>query len=197
MTNPSIQQSHVLSDPAQWVSLYGDYLYNFALGRLRNHTDAENVVQETFLAALNAKDKFAGKSSERTWLIGILKHKIVDHLRHLYKEKPVSDFVKDKQAIDQFFDQKNHLRQQPSGWIPKPDELLVNQEFWTVFYKCQNKLTKTAHDAFLLREMEKLDSKEVCKILNVTPSNLWVLLHRARLQLRECLEINWFETKKA
>ena len=181
-----------LSDPEQWVDQYGNYLYHFALSRLRNTTNAENAVQETFLAALKARNSFSGKSSERTWLTGILKHKIIDFMRKGYREKPVTDLQKNEDAIDQFFDHIGHPKGDVAHWIPKPDELLEKKEFWKVFYACSEKLPKTTADAFLLREVEKIESKEICSILNITLSNLWVLLHRARLQLRECLEINWF-----
>ena len=180
------------TDPESWVGEYGNYLYHFALSRLRNTTDAENAVQETFLAALKARNSFSGKSSERTWLIGILKHKIVDAMRKGYREKPVTDLQRNEEAIDQFFDHVGRPKGNVAHWIPKPDELLEKKEFWKVFYTCSQKLPRTAADAFLLREVEKMESKEICSILNITLSNLWVLLHRARLQLRECLEINWF-----
>ncbi|MCK5081295.1 MAG: sigma-70 family RNA polymerase sigma factor [Candidatus Omnitrophica bacterium] len=187
---PKIQST----DPELWVDAYGNYLYHFALSRLRNTTEAENVVQETFLAALKARDSFSGRSTERTWLIGILKHKIIDVMRKGYREKPVSDLQKNEEAIDQFFDHAGHPKKDVSKWIAKPDELLEKKEFWHVFYKCSEKLPKTTADAFLLREIEKMDSTEICSILKITSSNLWVLLHRARLQLRECLEINWFNS---
>ena len=180
-------------NPENWVDQYGNYLYHFALGRLRNTTDAENVVQETFLAAFKGRNSFSGKSTERTWLTGILKHKIVDHMRKGYKEKPVTDLQPDIEAIDQFFDRAEHMKKQPGKWAADPNAILETKEFWEVLYKCSEKLPKTASDAFLLREVEKMDSKEVCKTLGISLSNLWVLLHRARLHLRQCLEQNWFE----
>ena len=183
-------------NPEDWVDQYGNYLYHFALGRLRNITDAENVVQETFLAAFKARNTFSGKSTERTWLVGILKHKIIDLLRKSYREKPVTDIQNSEEAINQAFDYAGHSKKTLGHWIPKPDELLENKEFWAAFYKCSEKLPKTAGHAFLLREIEKIDSKEICEILGISLSNLWVLLHRARLQLRDCLEINWFNGKK-
>ncbi|MCK5014327.1 MAG: sigma-70 family RNA polymerase sigma factor [Candidatus Omnitrophica bacterium] len=193
MSNLSEKPSPQSTDPDHWVDEYGNYLYHFALSRLRNTTDAENAVQETFLAALKARNSFSGRSSERTWLIGILKHKIVDSLRKGYREKPVTDLQKNEEAIDQFFDYAGRPKGNVARWIPKPDELLEKKEFWKVFYQCSHKLPQTAADAFILREVEKIESKEICSILNITLSNLWVLLHRARLQLRECLEINWFQ----
>jgi RNA polymerase sigma-70 factor (ECF subfamily) len=182
--------------PEHWVDQHGNYLYHFALSRLRNITDSENAVQEAFLAALKSRHTFSGRSSERTWLIGILKHKIVDSLRKRYREKPVTDLQQNDDAIDQYFDNASQSKKIVAPWVPEPDELLEKKEFWSVFYKCSEKLPKTAGDAFLLREIEKIESKEICSILGISLSNLWVLLHRARLQLRDCLEINWFTDKR-
>ena len=193
MSQAQTNQTQITLNPENWVDQYGNYLYHFALGRLRNTADAENVVQETFLAALKAKDRYAGKSTERTWLIGILKHKIIDHMRKSYREKPVTDLQKNEEAINEFFDHKDIPKRRSSGWLPDPEELLEKKEFWQVFQKCKEELPRSSSDAFTLREVERVDSKEICEILNITDSNLWVLLHRARLQLKVCLEINWYE----
>ncbi len=182
-----------MSSPEKWVDEHGNHLYRFALGRLRSPELAENAVQETFLAALQAKSKFAGKSSERTWLIGILKHKIIDYYRKKYREIPASDLQSEDQAINSFFDYTGHPNKFPSNWMPDPRELAGNHEFWEVFEGCLKKLPKATAEAFSLREVDKVESKEICKVLNITSTNLWVMLHRARLQLRECLERNWFE----
>jgi len=184
-----------LSLPSQWVDLYGNYLCRFALGRMRNPQEAENIVQETFLAALSARKSFSGRSSERTWLIGILKHKIVDTFRRRYREKPVTDLTETEDEINSFFDHTGHAVRPPAQWLPDPAQLLSNKEFWLTLRTCLKKLPPAIHDAFLLREIENMDSALVCKILNITPNNLWVILHRARLQLRECLEKTWFEEK--
>lgn len=186
-------------NPETWVDQYGNYLYNFALGRLRNHEDAENVVQETFLAAIKAITNYAGKASERTWLTSILKHKIIDHMRKSYREKPVTNLMSqenDESTFDRFFDTQGSHKKKPSGWLPDPKELLEKKEFWEIFQHCLEKLPQTTKDAFTLKEIEKMDGKEICEILNITRANFWVLLHRARLQLRQCLEDNWFESLK-
>jgi len=181
-------------NPEQWVELHGDYLYRFALGRLRNSELAENLVQETFLAALQSYQRFMGKSTERTWLVGILKHKMMDHFRRKYREISVTDLEADENAaINEFFDQTEHLKKQPANWQPLPRQLLENGEFWTALEQCLGKLSTSCAQAFSLREIDGLASKEVCKVLGIASTNLWVLLHRARLQLRQCLEIHWFE----
>jgi RNA polymerase sigma-70 factor, ECF subfamily len=191
----SMKQKPSLSRPDEWVDLYGNFLYRFALGRLHNPLDAENAVQETFLAALTARKNFFGGSSERTWLVSILKHKIIDQFRRNYRERPVTDLTDIEEDINSFFDQVGHPTKAPSEWQFNPAELLENKEFWEIFRGCLQKLPQAIRDAFQLKELDKIDSKEICKILRITPSNLWVMLYRARLQLRHCLEINWFEKR--
>jgi RNA polymerase sigma-70 factor, ECF subfamily len=182
-----------LTNPEKWVDLHGSYLFRFALSRLRNSELAENLVQETFLAALQGKNSFSGRSSERTWLIGILKHKIYDHLRRKYREVPITDVKQEEQTIDSFYDNAGVPNEKPTDWMPNPRELLKSNEFWETFENCLKKLPQRAADAFSLREIDDLDTKQICKLLRLTPTNLWVVLHRARLQLRRCLETNWFE----
>ena len=187
---------HQGSDPQEWASQYGNYLYRYALGRLRNPEEAENAVQETFLAALSARKNFSGRSTERTWLVGILKHKIIDHIRKSYKEKPVSELQENEDAVNSFFDAVGHPQKYPSDWSFEQEELLANKEFWVVLRQCLQKLPKLNHDAFLLREIEGMSTEVICKILKITPSNLWVIMHRSRSQLRQCLETAWFERGK-
>jgi len=193
MSTPKTRQT--LSDPSQWVDLYGDYLYRFALGRMRSAQDAENAVQETFLAALTARKNFSGRSTERTWLIGILKHKIIDYFRKKYREVPVTSLQtnQEQMTIDSFFDQTEHPYKYPSDWTANPRQLSENSEFWVVLEDCLKKLPQATALAFSMREMDDMKTKEICQILNITSTNLWVMLHRARLQMRGCLEENWFE----
>jgi RNA polymerase sigma-70 factor (ECF subfamily) len=189
-----------ISDPNTWVTQHGNYLFRYALMRLRNRDLAENLVQETFLAALIGKAGFSGRSSERTWMIGILKHKIIDHYRKDFREKPITDLqthqTDEEQTIDSFYDAMENPRKYPKDWMPEPEATLHSKEFWSTLQGCLGHLpAKTAH-AFTLRELDDMDTSDICKELGITPTNLWVMLHRARLQLRECLERNWFEREK-
>lgn len=185
-----------ISDPATWVESHGDYLFRYALMRLRNKEQAENIVQETFLAALTARQSFSGRSSERTWLIGILKHKIIDQYRKTFREKPISQIqTEEEQTIDQFYDAVENPKGYPKDWMPDPEKVLHSKEFWDTLKGCLGHLpARTAH-AFTMREMDDMDTGDICKELEISPTNLWVMLHRARLQLRACLEQNWFEKK--
>lgn len=189
-----------LSDPATWVDQHGDYLFRYAMMRLRNKDLAENMVQETFLAAIAGKKSFSGRSTERTWMVGILKHKIIDHYRRDFREKTVTDLQgqqnEEEQTIDSFYDAAGDPRKFPKDWMPEPEALLNNKEFWETLHHCMGKLPQNTAHAFAMRELDDKDTGEICKELGITPTNLWVMLHRARLQLRECLERNWFDLKK-
>lgn len=188
------------SDPSIWVEKYGDYLFRYAMMRLRSKEAAENAVQETFLAALKSKDSFAGKSSESTWMIGILKHKIIDHYRKDFREKNATDMQtfqsEEEQTIDGFYDAMENPKKYPKDWMPDPQATLHSKEFWETLQDCMTKLPLKVSHAFAMRELDDMDTSLICKELGITPTNLWVMLHRARLQLRACLEINWFEVKK-
>ena len=196
MANEQLRGQAMATDPAQWVDQYGDYLFRYALSRLRQRDVAEDLVQETFVAALRARERFAGASSERTWLVGILKRKIVDHLRRKAHEQPVSDLAASDRWSEELFDERGNWKKKPDRWPSGPSADLERKEFWEIFRGCLRKLPERLANAFTLREIEEMDSREVCKTLNVSANNLWVMLHRARLGLWRCLVVNWFDTKK-
>ena len=183
-----------LPDPATWVDQHGDFLCRYALSRLGDRTIAEDLVQETFLAALRAEKNFSGRSAERTWFVGILKHKIIDHLRRQTRERQVSAVNSSGEMGEELFDKNGWWRVKPANWAGNPSNLLEKKEFWEAFRHCLESLPQRLHAVFSLREIEDLSTEEVCKALEITPGNLGVLLFRARMGLRRCLEINWFGT---
>ena len=186
-----------LSDPEQWVALYGDYLFKFAILRLRDESRAEDAVQETFLAALKGGRTFKGRSAEKSWLVGILKNKIYDHFRQVSRETSFTDleFYGDEESdrfVAEGIGQGGWLHEfGPKDW-PSAGESLDQESFWKTYHACAGKLPKNVAAVFNLREVDGVDSKEICAMLNISESNLWVMLHRARMALRRCLEINWF-----
>jgi len=197
-SNPeSAKPPGVLSEPSHWVDEHGDYLFRFALARLRDPVRAEDAVQDTFLAALKGGRNFAGRSAERSWLTGILKNKIYDHFRKAGRETPFTDlqFYNDEDS-DRFVAEGAGQ----GGWIhelgpqewPNPGESLDNELFWRTYRDCSSKLSKNVAAVFNLREVDGLESREICALLQISESNLWVMLHRARMALRRCMETNWF-----
>jgi len=180
------------TDPTRWLDDHGDYLYRYALTRLGKPDVAEDLVQETFLAALRAHERFAGASSERTWLVAILKRKLVDYLRRRSREQPAIDISSTDDWVDRLFDDRGNWRKKPGRWPAEPGASLESSEFWQTFSDCLRRLPERMANAFVLREMEEWDSQEICKVLNISVNNLWVILHRARLALCRCLEVHWF-----
>ncbi|MEZ5664882.1 MAG: sigma-70 family RNA polymerase sigma factor [Burkholderiaceae bacterium] len=170
------------------------YLMKFARLQLRNESWAEDVVSETLLAALAKPQSFQARSQLRTWLVGILKHKVVDMLR-LHQREVVLDRGDDDERADPLqdmaFRRDGHYAEAPADW-GNPDQDLSRRQFMAVLDACAEKLPPVQGRLFLMREWLELSSDEVCKELGLTPTNLYVQLHRARLRLRECLELNWF-----
>jgi RNA polymerase sigma-70 factor (ECF subfamily) len=183
-----------LSSPDTWVDLYGDMLYGYALKMLSNTTLAHDLVQETFLAALKSRKSFKKQSHEKTWFFGILKHKILDHLRHKYREMQGAENAGTEEAVEAFFDHASGmLKKMPASWQVNPSELIEKEEFWSTLHSCLDHLPEKTRDAFKLRELEEEKTEDICKVLDITATNLWVILHRARVLMRSCLEKNWFK----
>lgn len=183
--------SERLLDPESWVEQYGDLLFLYALRRVQKRDVAEDLVQETFLAALHAREKFEARASERTWLIGILRHKIVDHIRKVSRDRTSANEFSPDDVSEDFFDEKGMWALKPSRWYGNPLKVLQEKELWDKLMSCIAELPDRMAHAFALRELEEQDVEEVSKTLEITPNNLGVLLYRARQRLRYCLEVRW------
>jgi RNA polymerase sigma-70 factor (TIGR02943 family) len=195
MNSPS-QGDHVTAfESDAWVDQHGDCLYRYALARVHEPNVAEDLVQETFLAALRGLEGFAGQSTELTWLIAILKRKIMDWFRRQSRQPPVHTMSSAGDTDKSDFDRDGSWQNLPASWGSNPGAALDRQEFWEVFRRCMEKMPERLAVAFTLREIDELSTEEVGQQLDATPGNLGVLLHRARLALRRCLETNWFRTK--
>jgi RNA polymerase sigma-70 factor (ECF subfamily) len=184
-------------DPAHWLDKYGDYLYRYALMRVRDSAIAEDILQETLLAAFRSSQNHAGHSSERTWLVGIMKHKVVDYFRRVGRMTQFQ-LTSDGEESELFEDSgpwRGHWRedQAPVSWPVDAAGLLESREFWETFDRCLSQLPHRVAIAFTLREIDGLSAIEICEILQVTPNNLFVTLHRGRAKLRQLLETEWFQ----
>ena len=187
-TSPTLR-----SDPAQWVDSHAAAMLAYALPRVRDAQTAEDLVQETFLAGLQAAANFRGDAAERTWLISILRNKICDHFRRLARERTSPHGDDGDLVVDGAFTAgSEHWVERPGAWLVDDEALLANREFWEVFHECLRGLPSRQAAAFVLRQMEDLDAERVCQDLGITATNLWVMLHRARCRLRACLEAHWF-----
>lgn len=175
-------------DPAQWLERYGDFLFQYAWKRLRSQEAAEEVVQDTFFAAWRQRKQYAGSGTERAWLVGILKRKIIDTFRARQRQPNLDSAADRSDIFDQLFDARGHWKVRRKALSPLPSDAAEIAELWEAFYRCLDALPQRQADVFTLRELEFVESHEICKELGVTPSNLWVLLHRARLALANCLK---------
>lgn len=179
-----------MGDPKKWLDEHGDYLFRYARRRIFSDEQAEDVVQETLLAALKARERFAGTSSERTWLTGILKHKIVDCIRHQHREVTAPDSADPDDPADweSLFDQSGHWADTLRDW-GNPEKEFERSRIREALDECFGRLKPNLARIFALRELSGLTNEEICKELEISTTNAWVMLHRARLFLRECLEM--------
>lgn len=191
MAPQSSDTSGSVPGPDQWFDLYGNYMYRYALSRVADTETAEDLVQEALVAALKAFERFQGRSSIKTWLIAILKRKIVDHYRRRSNQQTTDDIETVAQNIDQLFDDTGHWRVKPNEWTVNPGSAYEQNEFMDVLSSCLSKLPPRLSEIFMLREFEEMSTGDICQQLSITESNSWVMLYRARMQLRGCLEENW------
>ncbi len=168
-------------------------MYRFALVRVKDHDVAEEVVQSAMVAALHSQKSFQGRSSEKSWLFGVLKHKIMDHFRAVKKFQPYDlSSDDDRDPYERGFDKTGHRRIPVNHWNLDPEKAAQNSQLVDALSQCMDKLSDKYRRIFVLREVDGVSSEEICKEFNIQPTNLWVMLHRARNQLKKCLETQWF-----
>lgn len=176
-------------NPNKWVDRYANYLYNYTIVRVNDHEIAQDIVSETFLAGLRSKDNFKGNAKERTWLVAILKHKIIDHYRHKSSLKGSAEMQVDWNNEDQQGDWLEERVQ--DGINPNITDLIENQELGSAILECLGTLDEKHAEIFRLRTMENYETEAICNEYDITPSNLWVIIHRARKAMMDCLKENW------
>jgi len=180
-----------MSEFARQVETLRPQLLRYARSQLRNDAWAEDAVSDTLLAALEKPQSFGGQSQLKTWLVGILKHKVIDQLRRHTREATVLCDDDETDIDELLFAADGHWRDQPQDW-GNPEACLGQRQFFEVLEACMEKLPATQGRVFMMREWLELGTEEICKELSITSTNLWVLLHRARLRLRDCLQQSWF-----
>ena len=178
-----------------WFQEFGDYLFNYANQKLRDASHAEDVVQETLLAGLEAHANYAGRASEKTWLTSILKRKIIDFIRKQVRESTTDDIIALSDAateswIDHLFDHRGNWIRPPQDW-GNPYKVLNNSQFIEAFEYCFGRLKPAFSGVISMKEMTEHSNDEICNTLGITATNLSVILYRARMSLRRCLELRW------
>lgn len=179
------------------VDNHGNYLFRYALVKVRNEHLAEDLVQETYLAAVKSFESYLGNSTERTWLTSILKNKIADHYRKYGKEVTIETSDIERLDTKRFFKPDGWIvfwtkKFRPARWDMSPENALENKEFYVVLEKCLSDLPDKIESVFRFRELDGNGSKEVREVFNLSSSNYWIIMHRARLSLRRCMEVKWF-----
>lgn len=179
-------------NPDGWVDLYADYLYNYAISRVGSEEVAKDILQDTFVAALQAAGRFKGNAAERTWLVAILKHKIIDYYRK-------SNSQKARAEVPLFYDYESGEdggtleRQIADPESIRENDRIENIELGLAIEECLSQIPQKHARAFSLKSIENWSTEDICKELNVSPSNLWVMVHRARTALMDCLSAQWFK----
>jgi len=187
MTPPNDSQTRIEQERA--------YLLRYATLQLRDRSAAEDAVQETLLAALASQAPFEGRSKLRTWLTGILKHKIIDAMRRASREAPLPEESGDGSEFDALFEVNGHWREAPTTW-QNPDAALEQKRFFAALEACLARLPAKTARVFMMREHMGVETGDICKEVGITPTHCWVLLYRARMVLRMCLEETWFGAKE-
>ncbi|MBJ6366828.1 sigma-70 family RNA polymerase sigma factor [Snuella sedimenti] len=183
--------SNNLINPNNWIDLYSDYLYNYTISRVSDKMVAQDLVQDTFLAALKSMKNFKGESSERTWLISILKRKIIDYYRKINSNKGKAEvrigYNNDSESEGDWLEERV-----ADPYDKTAEDILQNNELGEAIHKCLGKLPKKQADVFKMKTIQGLETEVICNELNITASNLWVIIHRARTAMADCLKENWF-----
>lgn len=176
---------------SQWVELYTNDMYSWALHKVSDEALAQDLVQDTFLVAAEKSESFKGESSAKTWLFSILNHKIID----VYRKKVRQPVQAENQFLSVFFDSSEGWKQekQPLDWDDDEEHLLDNVDFRKVLKKCMDALPEKWNTCMKLKYLSELSGESICQELDIAPTNLWQIVHRAKLQLRECIENKWFK----
>ena len=177
-------------DPSKWVDKYADYLFNYTITRVNDREVAKDLISETFLAGLKSMNGFKGESTERTWLISILKRKIVDHYRKINSVKGKAEI---RITYNQEEDEREWLEERVADTSEKnAEDILENEELGLAILDCLEQLNDKQSAIFKRKTIDEIDTEAICNEFEISPSNLWVIIHRARTFLANCLEKNWF-----
>ena len=178
-------------DPNQWIKLYSDYLFNFTISRVNDRDIAQDLVQDTFFAGLKSMINFKGEASERTWLVSILKRKIIDHYRKTNSKKGKAEVRMSYNSASET--EGDWLEERVADPFDRTaEDTMENSELGTAIHECLAKLPEKQARVFKMKTISGYETETICNELNISPSNLWVIIHRARTALAKCMEQNWF-----
>lgn len=182
------KRKEMACDPGRWIDEHGDALFGYALVRVRDRSVAEDLIQETLIAALSSLASYGGRATERTWLTGILRHKVIDHWRKTSRETTAGLDPTEGHPMPEAFDRKGSWSNDSAGWPADPSAVMEQKRFWEAFHCCVASLPGPLMQAYVLREMDDLDSDAICETLGISVTNLTTRLYRARMRLKSCLK---------
>lgn len=195
MDSPDTSKKFKINPPETWLELYGDYLYRYAMSRLRNPEQASDCLQDTLLAGIKNLKSFDGRIDVKFWLRGIMRNKIIDQFRKAKRESR-ADLGEDEAVLESAIFKYSGIGSLfPEEWKFDPRKNFDRGEFWEVFNTCLDELKDPVRQAFILRMLEDMETEEVCKVMEIDPNYLWVLLHRARKQLKILMNERWRNAK--
>ena len=178
-------------NPSKWVDAYADYLFNYAVSRVSDAEIAKDLVQETFVAGLNSAKNYKGDAAERTWLIAILKRKVIDHYRKINSKKGKAEVRMSYASTSE--EEGDWLEERVADPFTKGgDETIENRELGLAIHDCLAKLPKKQSLVFTKKTIQGMSTEDICNELGINPSNLWVMIHRARTALMGCMNENWY-----
>lgn len=179
-------------NPNKWIDLYADYLFNYAVSRISDAEIAKDLVQETFFAGLKSAKNYKGDAAERTWLIAILKRKVIDHYRKINSNKGKAEVRMNYSAGSD--SEGDWLEEQVADPFSNLENSAIeNEELGSAIQNCLSKLPKKQNLVFTMKTIQGINTEDICNELDINPSNLWVMIHRARTSLMDCLNQNWFQ----
>ncbi|WP_336516980.1 sigma-70 family RNA polymerase sigma factor [Pollutibacter soli] len=198
MKNISIKKEEptaIRLQPDRWVENYASQLFGYTFARVADEQHAEDIVQSTFFSAWKGREGYNGEASEKNWLFAICKNKIIDYYRDRSRNRDINSESKGEEDI--YFDHTGHWTEEaaPKEWGAVMEHPGEDREFYEVLARCTAKLKLIQQQVFSLKYLDDLDAEQICEALKITQSNYWVLIHRAKLHLRVCLEKNWLHLK--
>jgi RNA polymerase sigma-70 factor, ECF subfamily len=189
-------KSQLNMNPAAWLEEYGDSLFRYALMQLKDETAAEDALQDTLLSAYRAREQFQGKSSVKTWLMTILRNKVIDIIRKRQRGSLVlMDSIEDDPLVNEHFNSAGIWSRWLNSWGSSPEKLYEQKDFMKQLGNCLESLPENLRQVFILKNVDNLTTEEICSDLSINANNVWVILYRARMRLRNCLDKNWFNRK--
>jgi RNA polymerase sigma-70 factor (ECF subfamily) len=190
------EENKSLMDPDSWLNEYGDYLFRYALLQLKDESAAEDAVQDALMSAYRAREQFQGNSTPKTWLMTILRNKVIDIARKRQRDALVQiESIDDDPIVNEHFNSAGIWSRWLNSWGSNPEKLYEQKDFVEQVKHCLDKLPENLRQVFILKNVDNLTTDEICNAMSINANNVWVILYRSRMRLRKCIDANWVHQK--